>query len=78
MPMIGLATNICSNGTAVEGSYVTRRSHPATCPVSLAVSCPGGKPGIAQYLPVPAKGISVFWTINCQEPEIKVFYKDLK
>jgi hypothetical protein len=27
---------------------------------------------------VPAKGISVFCTINCQEPESTVFYKDLK
>jgi hypothetical protein len=27
---------------------------------------------------VPAKGVSVFCTINCPELEITVFYKDLK
>ena len=34
-----------TNGTAVEGVCVTRRSHPATCPVSLAGNCPGGNDG---------------------------------
>jgi len=43
------------NGPAVEGVNVTRRSHPATCPGSLAGICPGGEEGMAQFLQVPAK-----------------------
>jgi hypothetical protein len=42
---------------------------------------PGTVPVQARYgaiFAVPAKGISVFCTINCPEPEITVFNKDLK
>ena len=34
------------NGPAVEGVNVTRRSHPATYPGSLAGICPGGEEGM--------------------------------
>ena len=43
------------NGPAVEGVNVTRRSHPATSPGSLAGICPGGEEGMAQFLQITAK-----------------------
>jgi len=39
-----------ANGPAVEGVNVTRRSHPVTCPGSLAGICPGGEEGMARFL----------------------------
>jgi hypothetical protein len=42
---------ITCNGPAVEGVNVTRRSHPAAYPGTLAGICPGGEEGMAQFLP---------------------------
>ena len=39
------------NGPAIKGGCVTWRSHPATDPGTLAVIYPGGKPGMACFLP---------------------------
>ena len=38
------------NGTAVEGVCVTWRTPPVDCPGSGAGICPGGPPGMAQFL----------------------------
>ena len=46
---------IFANGQRVEGGCVTRRSHPATDPGTLAGICPGGKTGMAQFLQIPVR-----------------------
>jgi hypothetical protein len=63
---------ITPNGPAVEGVNVTRRSHPATCPGSLAGICPGGEEGMAQFLQVPAKDKIVSAKRICPEPESRI------
>jgi hypothetical protein len=40
-----------SDGPAIKGGCVTWRSHPATYPGTLAEIYPGGKPGMACFLP---------------------------
>ena len=67
--MLCAAPSITTNGPAVEGVNVTRRSHPATCPGSLAGICPGGEEGMAQFLQIPAKDIIVSVAQICPEPE---------
>jgi len=42
---------ICTNGSAVEVGYVTRRSNrPVNCPDRPGI-CPGSELGMARYLP---------------------------
>jgi len=64
--------SINANGTAVEGVNVTRQSHPATYPGSLAGICPGGEEGMAQFLQVPAKDKIVSVTEICPEPTSRI------
>jgi hypothetical protein len=42
------------NGPAIKGGCGTWRSHPATYPGTLAASYPGGKTGMACFLPIQA------------------------
>jgi hypothetical protein len=47
-------TDICANGPAIKGGCGTWRSHPVYYPGTLAVIYPGGKTGMACFLPIQA------------------------
>jgi len=53
-PNVQMPHRIFANGPAIKGGCVTWRSHPATYPGTLAASCPGGKTGMACFLPIQA------------------------
>ena len=51
----GAKHTLNANGPAIKGGCVTWRSHPATYPGALAVIYPGGKTGMACFLPSGCK-----------------------
>jgi hypothetical protein len=66
-------TRLCLLSTVV---WAFRKRYPAKLSGwlsrLLAGNCPGSELGMAQFLPVPAKGISAICTFICPEPEVAV------